>query len=151
MSQAETRPHVPETEPFRWEGIPVLAYKEEGSHFRDVTRQVLFDGEGIGAELRYFEIAAGGWSTLERHQHVHAVLIVRGEGRALIGDRIVDLTPHDLVRVPRLTWHQFRAAPTAPLGFLCLVACGRDRPERPDSATLAALTKDPAVADFVRR
>ena len=42
-----------------------------------------------------------------------------------------DLAPHDLVRVPPRTWHQFRATPTAPLGFLCLVACGRDRPERP--------------------
>jgi len=150
MRHAGIRTHVPETEPFRWEGVPVLAYKEAGSHFRDVTRQILFDGEGIGAELRYFEIAAGGWSTLERHQHVHAVLIVRGEGRALIGDRLVELAPHDLVRVPALTWHQFRAAPTAPIGFLCLVPCGRDQPQRPDTAALAALRRDPTVADFIR-
>jgi len=150
MNDAGIRAHVPETEPFRWEGVPVLAYKEPGSHFQDVTRQVLFDGEGIGAELRYFEVAAGGWSTLERHQHVHAVLIVRGEGKALIGDRIVELAPHDLVRVSSLTWHQFRAAPNAPLGFLCLVPCGRDRPERPDAGALAALRRDPTVADFIR-
>jgi len=150
MTEAETRTHIPETNPFRWEGVPVLAYKEEGSHFRDVSRQVLFEGEGIGAELRYFEVAAGGWSTLERHEHVHAVLIVRGRGRALIGDRVVELAPHDLVRVPSLTWHQFRAAADAPLGFVCLVPCGRDRPERPDAATLAALRLNPTIADFIR-
>jgi len=150
MSQTGVRIHVPETDPFRWAGIPVLAYKEEGSHFRDVTRQVLFDGEGIGAELRYFEIAAGGWSTLERHQHVHAVLVVRGEGRVLIGDQVVAVAGHDLVRVPPVIWHQFRAAPHAPLGFLCLVPCGRDRPEQPDAAALAALRRDATIADFIR-
>jgi mannose-6-phosphate isomerase-like protein (cupin superfamily) len=150
MNQAQLRIHVPEAEPFRWEGVPVLAYKESGSHFREVTRQVLFDGQGIGAEVRYFEIAPGGWTTLERHEHVHAVLIVRGEGRALVGDRIIDLEPHDLVRVPSRTWHQFKAALTTPLGFVCLVACGRDRPERPDPIAVAALRADPAVADFIK-
>ncbi len=151
MNQANLRTHVPESGAFRWDGVPVLAYKEAGSHFRDITRQVLFEDEGIGAELRYFEIGPGGWSSLERHQHVHGVMIVQGKGRALVGDRILDLEPHDLVRVPPLTWHQFRAAADSPLGFLCLVAYGRDRPERPDSATLEALRAEPAVADFIRQ
>ncbi len=151
MNQADLRTHVPESGAFRWDGVPVLAYKEAGSHFHDVTRQTLFDGEGIGAELRYFEVGPGGWSTLERHEHVHAVLIVQGKGRALVGDRVIDLKPHDLVRVPPLTWHQFRAPPESALGFLCLVACGRDRPERPNDAALEALRTDPAVADFIRR
>jgi S-methyl-1-thioxylulose 5-phosphate methylthiotransferase len=150
MSGAEKRIHVSESPPFRWEGIPVLAYKEEGSHFRDVTRQVLFEDESLGAELRYFEIAPGGWSSLERHHHVHAVMIVRGSGRALVGDRIVDLKPHDLVRVPPLTWHQFRAGPTDSLGFLCLVACNRDRPERPDEEAVKGLRGNRDVGEFVR-
>ncbi len=150
MNQADLRIHVPESEPFRWDGVPVQAYKDAGSHFRDITRQVLFVDEGIGAELRYFEIGPGGWSSLERHQHMHAVMIVQGKGRALVGDRILDLEPHDLVRVPRLTWHQFRAAADSALGFLCLVACGRDRPERPDSVALEALRAEPAVADFIQ-
>jgi hypothetical protein len=29
---------------FRWDGVPVLNYKEEGSHFRAISRQVLFEG-----------------------------------------------------------------------------------------------------------
>jgi quercetin dioxygenase-like cupin family protein len=34
---------------------------------------------------------------------------------------------NDLVNVPPMTWHQFRAAADAPLGFLCLVPATRDR------------------------
>ena len=144
------RTHIRQTEPFRWDGIPVLAYKPEGTHFRDMTRQVLFGGEGLGCELRYFEIAAGGWSSLERHRHVHAVIVVRGEGQALVGDRILELGPNDLVQVPPSTWHQFRATLGVPLGFLCLVERGRDAPERPDAGVLSVLRSDPAIAAFVR-
>jgi len=150
MTPPEVRNHIKESAPFRWENVPVLPYKQEGTHFRDVTRQVLFPDEGVGAELRYFEIARGGWSSLERHRHVHAVMVVRGTGRALVGDRILDLKPHDLVRVPSLTWHQFRAAPGEVLGFLCLVASGRDRPERPDQAAVERLRGNREVRDFIR-
>jgi len=67
-------------EDFTWEGVPLLAYKEEPeTHFRRVTRQVLSPNSAdFPAELRYFEIDPGGHSTLERHQHVHMVLIGRG-------------------------------------------------------------------------
>ncbi len=145
-----TRTHLRQTQPFRWDGIPVLAYQPDGTHFRDVTRQVLFDGAGLGCELRYFEIEPGGWSSLERHQHVHAVLVLRGEGQALVGRQVIDLAQYDLVQVPPGTWHQFRATRGVPFGFLCLVDCGRDRPVRPDQAALAELRADPLIADFVR-
>jgi mannose-6-phosphate isomerase-like protein (cupin superfamily) len=145
-----SKTHVRQTGAFRWDGVPVLAYKSDQTQFRDVTRQVLFEGDGLGCELRYFEIEPGGWSTLERHRHVHAVLVLRGEGQALVGREVLDLSPHDLVRVPPLAWHQFRATRGVPFGFLCLVECGRDRPERPDAIELAELRRDPAVAGFVR-
>jgi mannose-6-phosphate isomerase-like protein (cupin superfamily) len=142
--------HVRQTEPFRWEGIAVRPYKSESTHFAGVTRQTLFEGgDGLGCQLRYFEIEPGGWSSLERHHHAHAVMIVRGAGRVLVGDRIVEARTHDLVRVPPLTWHQFRAAGDA-LGFLCMVDCERDVPERPDDAALAALRSRAAVAEFIR-
>jgi S-methyl-1-thioxylulose 5-phosphate methylthiotransferase len=143
--------HVRQTEPFRWEGIEVRPYKQEGTHFSGVTRQVLFDGgDGLACQLRYFEIAPGGWSSLERHQHAHVVMLVRGRARVLVGDRIVDAGMHDLVQVPSLTWHQFQAGGDAPLGFLCMVDCERDAPERPDAAALDELRRDPAVAGFIR-
>lgn len=135
---------------FRWESVDLLRYKDEGSApFRDVTRQVLFADAAGGAEWRYFEVAPGGWSTLERHEHTHAVMILRGRGRCLLGDRVQDVAEHDLVEVSPMTWHQFRAAPDAPLGFLCLVSTVRDRPQLPQTADLAALRAVPEVARFL--
>jgi len=117
---------------FHWEGVDVLAYKQEGSApFKDVTRQVLFDSRDPPAQLRYFEVAPGGHTTLERHEHVHSVMVIRGRGQCLVGERGYELGPNDLVSVPPMTWHQFRAAPDSPLGFLCLVAAERDRPQLP--------------------
>ncbi len=128
--------------PFRWEGVEVREYKAEGSApFKDVTRQVLFESGDLPAQLRYFEVAAGGWTTLERHEHVHAVMVIRGRGKALVGDQAYDIHTHDLVSVPPMTWHQFRAATDEPLGFLCLVASDRDRPQLPAEHELESLKK----------
>ena len=126
---------------FHWEGVDVLKYKDEGAApFKDVTRQVLFDSNDPPAQLRYFEVAAGGWTTLERHEHVHAVMVIRGKGKALVGDHAYDIKLHDLVSVPPMTWHQFHAAPGEPLGFLCLVSSDRDRPQLPDPAQADAIS-----------
>jgi len=135
---------------FRWDGVERLRYKDEGSApFRDVTRQVLFASAGGGSEWRYFEVAPGGWSTLERHRHTHAVMILRGRGRCLVGAQVGEVGERDLVEVPPMTWHQFRAAPDAPLGFLCLVSRERDRPQLPSPEELRALRADPRVAAFL--
>jgi quercetin dioxygenase-like cupin family protein len=145
------RTHIRRTDDFRWDGVPVLGYKPGGTHFAGITRQLLFDGgEGLGCQLRYFEVAPGGYSSLERHQHAHAIMVIRGRGRALVGDRILELATHDLVKVPPLTWHQFRADGQEPFGFLCMVDCGRDPPERPDQEALSGLRTDPAIAEFIR-
>jgi len=143
--------HVRQIEPFRWEGVEVKPYKNDGTHFDGVTRQLLFPGgDGLACELRYFEVGPGGWSSLERHQHAHAVMIVRGRGRVLIGDRVIDAATHDLIRVPPLTWHQFQPAGAEPLGFLCMADCERDRPERPGPDALAALRAHPDIAAFIK-
>ena len=73
--------------------------------WRGVARHTLVRGS---FEVRYFEIAPGGFSSLEKHAHVHAVFAVRGRGRALVGDEVVELTPLDLV--------QTRAVGAAPVG-----------------------------------
>jgi len=136
---------------FRWDGVPVLDYKEDGTHFKAISRQVLFaGGPKLGAELRYFEIAPGGHSTLERHDHIHSVMIIRGGGHCLVGDAIHPLRTNDLVYVPTMTWHQFRATGDQPLGFLCLVNVERDRPERPDDRAVAQLQALPQVGEFIR-
>ena len=127
---------------YHWQGVDVLAYKQEGSApFRDVTRQVLFGDAGLPAQLRYFEVAPGGWTTLERHEHVHAVMVIRGRGQCLVGEKAYDIGEHDLVSVPPMTWLQFRAVGDAPLGFLCMVAAERDRPQLPSEAEAAEISR----------
>ncbi len=134
----------------RWSAVPLLAYKEdETTPFRAVTRQVLFHTPELAAEWRYFEVAPGGYSTLEWHEHAHAVMILSGRGRALVGDAVAEVRPFDLVSIPGWTWHQFRAAPDAPLGFLCLVNAVRDKPLLPSAADLATLRRNPGISAFL--
>jgi quercetin dioxygenase-like cupin family protein len=144
--------HIAQTEPFRWKDIPLLAYKEEGgTHFKAITRQVLLSDEGeAGSELRYFEIAPGGHSTLERHDHAHSVMVIRGRGKVLVGCEVHALETNDLVRVPPRTWHQFRATADVPLGFLCMVRSERDKPHRPSEKELKAIRSDGVAGSFVR-
>jgi len=136
---------------YRWETVDLLAYKDEGSApFKDVTRQLLFSTDALGCELRYFEVAADGHSTLERHEHAHAVMILRGRGACLLGGEVRSVGVHDLVHIPSMSWHQFRANAAEALGFLCMVNVARDRPQLPTEADLAALRADPRVAAFIR-
>lgn len=136
---------------FTWERVDVIKYKEEGTHFKDITRQILFDGQKeLPGQLRYFEIAPGGHSTLERHDHLHVVMIIRGTGEALVGADVVTLKVFDVVHIPPRSWHQFRATANEPFGFLCLVNIDRDRPELPNETQLEELISNPAVARFIK-
>lgn len=134
----------------RWEGVDLLAYKEEGAApFRAITRQVLFHRSDLGCELRYFEVQPGGYSTLERHEHVHAVVIARGRGHCLVANDVRAIKERDLVTVPPMAWHQFRATMGEPLGFLCMVNVERDRPQLPGPDELAKLRSAPHIAAFL--
>ena len=136
---------------FRWEETDLLAYKEEGSApFKAITRQTLFRDPALKCELRYFEMAPGGYSTLERHQHMHAVLILRGRGEVLVGDEVREIATNDLVTIEPWTWHQFRAGPDVPLGFLCMVNAERDKPSLPTEEERKALEANPKVAAFLK-
>ncbi len=135
---------------FRWDGVEMRPYKEdERALYKAITRQVLFSDPNMAGELRYFEVAPGGFSTLERHEHMHAVLILRGSGHCLVGDEIKSLGTNDLVTVTPMTWHQFRATKGEPLGFLCMVNAERDKPQLPSAEDVARLRKAPAIAAFL--
>lgn len=139
------------TDESHWESIPVLNYKEEGNSFRKITRQVLYDGtKELPCQVRYFEIAPGGHSSLERHEHVHVVFIARGEGDVLLDREIHRVTEKDVVTIPSNTWHQFQADRGSPLGFLCMVNVERDRPHLPTTEDLEVLRRDPRVASFIK-
>jgi quercetin dioxygenase-like cupin family protein len=131
--------------------VEELPYKEDvRALFKDITRQVLFSDPQMQGELRYFELAPGGFSTLERHEHMHAVLVLRGRGHCLIGNEVNPIELRDLVTVPAMTWHQFRATADEPLGFLCMVNATRDKPQLPSAEDLARLASDAKIAAFLR-
>lgn len=139
---------------FRWQGVTLREYKDPAPHYRDVTRQTLLgDADAdpaLGVQLRYFEVAPGGHSTLERHAHPHAVVVLRGRGEVLLDARAEPVREGDCVYIGPHTWHQFLAAADAPLGFLCVVDRQRDRPVLPTAQDLAALRAIPALRDKLR-
>jgi quercetin dioxygenase-like cupin family protein len=136
---------------YRWEGVQELPYKEDSrALFSSITRQVLFSDPALHSELRYFEVAAGGFSTLERHEHMHAVLVLRGRGHCLVGEEVRRIELRDLITVPPMTWHQFRATVNAPLGFLCMVNAARDKPQLPSEQDLSRMRSDARIAAFLR-
>ena len=115
---------------FRWQGVPVAEYKQSAEHHAGVTRVHLVgdQGEAAAFHLRYFEIAPGGFSSLERHTHEHAVVVLRGRGQVQLGDAVHDLAFGDTVYVAPNEVHQFRNPSAEPFGFLCVVDAERDRP-----------------------
>jgi mannose-6-phosphate isomerase-like protein (cupin superfamily) len=151
MTRSGRRIHRAAKGNYRWHDVDLLPYKEDDqSLFRSISRQVLFSDAELAGELRYFEMAPGGHSTLERHQHMHGVLIFRGRGHCLVGGQVIGVESGDLITVPPWTWHQFRATLGEPLGFLCMVDANRDKPQLPSRADLEELQADPAIAAFLR-
>jgi len=133
---------------FAGKGLPISL---TSAPFKDISRQVLFHEETLGCELRYFEVEAGGYSTLERHEHAHAVMILRGRGECLIGAEVRPVGQFDLVSISAWQWHQFRATEDQPLGFLCMVNVQRDRPQLPTDDEFRQLMAVPTVAEFLRK
>ena len=145
----ERTAHRAAREDFRWDSVEMRPYKEdERALYKTITRQVLFSDPGMAGELRYFEVSPGGYSTLERHEHMHGVLILRGSGHCLVGHEVKSLGTNDLVTIAPMTWHQFRASKGEPLGFLCMVNAERDKPQLPTKEDVARLRKNPAIAKF---
>lgn len=153
-SEKSFRPiNLAQSEPFRWHGVDEFVYKAEDgmATFKDVTRRKLFiESAESGIELRYFEIGPGGYTTLEKHDHMHLVIPIRGRGSCLVENRLFELSINDMIHVPSWAWHQFRAAEDESLGFLCLVKVDRDRPTLPSEEDLERLRQDPQVAEFIR-
>jgi quercetin dioxygenase-like cupin family protein len=143
---------------FRWAGIEEQSYKlgagdERGMGWKGVTRHTLATGSllPIAFESRYFELEPGGYSSLEKHHHVHFVIALRGSGRALIGDRVHEMSPFDALDVPPLAPHRWLNASSSeePFGFLCTVDGDRDRPRALDDEEWERLRSDPLTAPYV--
>lgn len=120
-----------------WAGIAPSRYRDEeggSARFRQVTRHTLLEAgaggteAGLGFELRYFEVAPGGYSSLERHAHGHAVVVVKGRGAVRLGNATAPVSALDVVYVAPHEVHRFLADAGEALGFLCVVDRERDRP-----------------------
>ncbi len=137
---------------YTWETVETLVYKEDNSPFKDVTRQILFDGAfDLPCQLRYFEVGVDGYSTLEHHEHTHLVIIFRGRGQCLLGTEIKDVKVGDVLVVPSHLLHQFRANQGEPLGFLCFVNQNRDKVQLPTKEEINRLFIDEQVRTFLEK
>ncbi|HWJ03283.1 MAG TPA: cupin domain-containing protein [Verrucomicrobiae bacterium] len=136
---------------FTWDGVEVIRYKPEGDDWAGIVRQVIIGyREQTGFHVRYFEISPGGHSSLEKHEHSHAVTVVRGTGKCILGERAVELGFLDTVYVSPDCPHQFINDGEEPFGFLCVVDADRDRPRALDEAELARLEQDPVTGNIVK-
>lgn len=130
-----------------WENSKRYEYKGK----RDVVKYVLFgEEEGLNFELRVFVVEPGGATSLEKHQHRHAVLVLEGEGTALVGDKLYDIKPLDGIFVPPLTPHQFVANKGSILKILCVVDVHRDKPQRLSDQELENLLKNPEISGVIK-
>lgn len=141
---------------FRWHGIDPRAYKfsvgdHRGMGWRGVTRFTLGRPPAVPSrlELRYFELEPGGYSSLEKHTHVHLIIAMRGKGKALVGGEVFDLAPFDLVYVPPGTPHRWMTDGPDPFGFLCPVDAERDMPQPLTDDEWEALRRNPVTAAYV--
>lgn len=98
--------------PISVEGTPAAVGLDAGGGWVGMRVQFLLDREH-GAERMVFgrTIFEPGASRHETHRHSgaeEAVLIVRGSGVVVDGDREIAVSPGDVVLHPRNEWHGFR-------------------------------------------
>jgi quercetin dioxygenase-like cupin family protein len=142
---------------FSWAGVPAQQYAEghadgTGRSWRDTSRHIIKGREEGGRfDVRYFEVGRGGFTSLERHTHIHSVICVRGRGYAVVGEEVCDVEPFDHVYVPPDTAHQFVNGAEEPFGFLCIVDSERDRPRALAPDELAALRRNEKLAKKIRQ
>ena len=79
--------------------------------------------------MRKFRMGAGGGMPLRTNAVEHEQYVLQGRARLTLGDRIVEVGPHDVVFIPAGLAHDYTVL-EAPFEFLCLV------PNLPDSVKL---------------
>lgn len=158
----ETPPTVPrgkvafDPQTFRWNGVEPRAYKftlgdARGMGWRAVTRYTMSarPQAATDVEVRYFELAPGGYSSLEKHAYAHMIVVLRGKGKALVGDQVFEISPFDLVHVPPEVPHRWINEGDEPFGFLCPVDAERDPPRPIDDAEWESLRQNPVTSSHV--
>lgn len=134
---------------FSWSGVEPKRYKAEDGSWLGVTRFEIVKGKEI--HFRYFEIEPGGFSTLEKHEHEHIVMCLRGGGKVIAGTEVHVMKPFDVIHIKSWTPHQF-IAEEEPFGFVCVVPAQRDRPKKlTDEEVEELIRKNPSLKRIIRR
>lgn len=108
--------------------VEVTTYKDEPGTWVGVTRRVLAGDSGTKFETRFFDLAPGGYTSFERHQHEHVVVVLKGQGTVRLGEDVHNITAGDVVHTGPNQPHQFLADAGEGLGIVCTVDRDRDRP-----------------------
>jgi quercetin dioxygenase-like cupin family protein len=111
-----------ERESFEWEEVAVKEY-DSTKEVKGVTRRILIGDKEKAPYfvMRYFEIEPGGWTVLDKHPHDHGVMIIRGKGKVLLGEREINVGLRDVIYVPPNEVHQFKNTGEEPFGFICVI------------------------------
>lgn len=113
---------------FTWEGITPEAFRADVAGAAGLVRNVIVGshGESCPFELRYFEMGPDGSSEPVRHPLEHVVIAVRGKGKAVVGDRTIDLNPLDVLYIAPDELHHMSNPEAQPFGFFCIVGAERE-------------------------
>jgi mannose-6-phosphate isomerase-like protein (cupin superfamily) len=128
-----------------WEGVEVAGYDSSAPRTGVVRHTIVGSRKsdpsepGPRMELRYFEVAPGAASRLEKHEHEHYVIVRRGFGYAVIDNTATEIGPNDVIYVGPLELHQFVNRTDEPFGFYCFVDTCRDFSQAPTAQDLARL------------
>jgi mannose-6-phosphate isomerase-like protein (cupin superfamily) len=132
-----------------WDGVEVEGYRPGAA--TGVERHTIVGGRkesasdpGPGIEVRYFELAPGAVSRLEKHEHEHFVIVKCGLGHAVIEQDVTEIAANDVIYVAPLELHQFVNRGEEPFGFYCIVNAVRDFSQEPSAEDLARLNASPA-------
>ncbi|MFZ7119387.1 MAG: cupin domain-containing protein [Eubacteriaceae bacterium] len=139
---------------FTWDNVNLIDYKPPGDGpitFNETTRQNLVEnGLDTNFHLRYFECAPDGFSTLEKHEHVHVVVVLRGKGKVIVNNEIFDVKPMDMVVIPKNAYHQLINVGEEPFGFFCTVDAERDKFKLLTIEEINELKKNPKIAEYIQ-
>jgi quercetin dioxygenase-like cupin family protein len=114
---------------FGWEGVKERDYDSPDAQ-RVTVRWLMGPSEGAPHfAVRYFEVQPEGTTSLDKHEHDHGVVILRGRGQVRLGDDVTEVSFGDAIYVPPYELHQFRCVGQEPLGFLCVVPARRSTVE----------------------
>lgn len=149
----DNRSKVIKSNHFQWEGVEKKVYKTNTNNFKDIHRYSLLGEEitDLKFQTRYFEIKPGGFSSLEKHQHPHSVVIIRGSGTVVLDNELHPVQSHDVVYIAPEVIHQFHADRNEDLGFICVVDRDRDRPVIPDDEVIRSRIFSNAVLNKIKK